>query len=79
MQGKAALEYNCVCLFIFSPASDLNKLLEETENPASSLQNEEKPKGLDLLGTFTTSVRMPAVDVKFHIDNLGQGSARIWS
>ncbi|XP_042727121.1 transforming acidic coiled-coil-containing protein 3 isoform X2 [Lagopus leucura] len=37
------------------PASDLNKLLEETENPASSLQNEEKPKGLDLLGTFTTS------------------------
>ncbi|XP_031444132.1 transforming acidic coiled-coil-containing protein 3 isoform X3 [Phasianus colchicus] len=37
------------------PPSDLNKLLEETENPASSLQNEEKPKGLDLLGTFTTS------------------------
>uniref|UniRef100_A0A8C3LI33 Transforming acidic coiled-coil containing protein 3 n=1 Tax=Chrysolophus pictus TaxID=9089 RepID=A0A8C3LI33_CHRPC len=37
------------------PTSDLNKPLEETENPASSLQNEEKPKGLDLLGTFTTS------------------------
>lgn len=36
------------------PISDLSKLLEETEKPASSLQNEEKPKGLDLLGTFTT-------------------------
>lgn len=36
------------------PISDLSKLLEETEKPTSSLQNEEKPKGLDLLGTFTT-------------------------
>jgi len=58
VQGKAALEYNRVCLFIFSPISDLSKLLEETEKPTSSLQNEEKPKGLDLLGTFTTPVRM---------------------
>ncbi|XP_035181410.1 transforming acidic coiled-coil-containing protein 3 isoform X1 [Oxyura jamaicensis] len=37
------------------PVSDLSKLLEEAEKPAASLQNEEKPKGLDLLGTFTTS------------------------
>ncbi|KAM9192969.1 transforming acidic coiled-coil-containing protein 3 isoform 2-T2 [Mergus octosetaceus] len=37
------------------PVSDLSKLLEEAEKPAVSLLNEEKPKGLDLLGTFTTS------------------------
>ncbi|KFZ65748.1 Transforming acidic coiled-coil-containing protein 3, partial [Podiceps cristatus] len=37
------------------PVADLSKLLEETEKPAVTLQNEEKPKGLDLLGTFTTS------------------------
>ncbi|XP_068005670.1 transforming acidic coiled-coil-containing protein 3 isoform X2 [Melanerpes formicivorus] len=35
------------------PAADLSKLLEETEKPAVSLQKEEKPQGLDLLGTFT--------------------------
>ena len=51
------LEYNGVYLFIFSPVADLSKLLE-AEKPAVSLQNEEKPKGLDLLGTFTTSVRV---------------------
>nr|XP_027311497.2 transforming acidic coiled-coil-containing protein 3 isoform X1 [Anas platyrhynchos] len=39
----------------YGPVSDLSKLLEEAEKPAVSLQNEEKPKGLDLLGTFTTS------------------------
>ncbi|KFV06643.1 Transforming acidic coiled-coil-containing protein 3, partial [Pterocles gutturalis] len=37
------------------PVADLSKLLGETEKPAMSVQNEEKPKGLDLLGTFTTS------------------------
>lgn len=52
------LEYNGVCLFVFSPVADLSKLLEETEKPAVSLQSEEKPKGLDLLGTFTASVRV---------------------
>ncbi|KAM9237157.1 transforming acidic coiled-coil-containing protein 3 isoform 1-T5 [Leptosomus discolor] len=41
------------------PVADLTKLLPEAEKPAVSLQNEEKPKGLDLLGTFTTSVRDP--------------------
>ncbi|XP_065591984.1 transforming acidic coiled-coil-containing protein 3 [Cyrtonyx montezumae] len=43
------------------PIADLSKLLEETEKPASSLQNEEKPKGLDLLGTFTTSDPGPII------------------
>ncbi|XP_054058558.1 transforming acidic coiled-coil-containing protein 3 isoform X1 [Rissa tridactyla] len=41
------------------PVADLSKLLEEAEKPAVSLQNEEKPKGLDLLGTFTTSETDP--------------------
>ncbi|PKU44958.1 transforming acidic coiled-coil-containing protein hypothetical protein [Limosa lapponica baueri] len=36
------------------PVADLSKLLEEAEKPAVSLPNEEKPKGLDLLGTLTT-------------------------
>ncbi|KFP82839.1 Transforming acidic coiled-coil-containing protein 3, partial [Apaloderma vittatum] len=40
---------------------DLSKLLEEAEKPTVSLQNEEKPKGLDLLGTFTTSVTEPLI------------------
>ncbi|OXB78812.1 UNVERIFIED_CONTAM: hypothetical protein H355_011830 [Colinus virginianus] len=43
------------------PIADLSKLLEEAEKPASSLQNEEKPKGLDLLGTFTTSDPGPII------------------
>ncbi|XP_015718193.1 transforming acidic coiled-coil-containing protein 3 isoform X3 [Coturnix japonica] len=43
------------------PISDLSNLLEETEKPALSLQNEEKPKGLDLLGTFTTSDPGPII------------------
>ncbi|XP_053921944.1 transforming acidic coiled-coil-containing protein 3 isoform X2 [Cuculus canorus] len=37
------------------PVADLNKLLQEAEKPAENLQNEEKPKGLDLLGTLTVS------------------------
>ncbi|XP_074914385.1 transforming acidic coiled-coil-containing protein 3 isoform X2 [Buteo buteo] len=37
------------------PVADISKSLEEAEKPAVNLQNEEKPKGLDLLGTFTTS------------------------
>ncbi|KAM6206851.1 transforming acidic coiled-coil-containing protein 3 [Sarcoramphus papa] len=43
------------------PVADLSKLLEEAEKPAVSLQNEEKPKGLDLLGTFTTSDTDPLI------------------
>ncbi|KFV47201.1 Transforming acidic coiled-coil-containing protein 3, partial [Gavia stellata] len=43
------------------PVADLSKLLEEAEKPAVSLQNEEKPKGLDLLGTFTTSDTGPLI------------------
>lgn len=43
------------------PVADLGKLLEEAEKPAVSLQNEEKPKGLDLLGTFTTSEPSPLI------------------
>ncbi|KAM6073233.1 transforming acidic coiled-coil-containing protein 3 isoform 3-T3 [Theristicus caerulescens] len=44
------------------PVADLSKLVEEAEKPAVILQNEEKPKGLDLLGTFTTSVRVSRMD-----------------
>ncbi|NXB27682.1 TACC3 protein, partial [Eulacestoma nigropectus] len=36
------------------PVADLSKLLEEAGKPLVSLQSEEKPKGLDLLGTFTS-------------------------
>ncbi|KAF1598706.1 Transforming acidic coiled-coil-containing protein 3, partial [Eudyptes moseleyi] len=43
------------------PVADLSKLLEEAEKPAVSLQNEEKPRGLDLLGTFTTSDTGPLI------------------
>ncbi|KAM9295805.1 transforming acidic coiled-coil-containing protein 3 isoform 1-T2 [Morus bassanus] len=42
------------------PVADLSKLLE-AEKPAVSLQDEEKPKGLDLLGTFTTSDTGPLI------------------
>uniref|UniRef100_A0A8C3JUF8 Transforming acidic coiled-coil containing protein 3 n=1 Tax=Calidris pygmaea TaxID=425635 RepID=A0A8C3JUF8_9CHAR len=38
------------------PVADLSKLLEEAEKPAVSLPYEEKPKGLDLLGTLTSPV-----------------------
>ncbi|XP_032542385.1 transforming acidic coiled-coil-containing protein 3 isoform X1 [Chiroxiphia lanceolata] len=44
-----------------SPVPDLSKLLEEPEKPLVCLQNEEKPKGLDLLGTFTTSDTGPLI------------------
>ncbi|NWU79567.1 TACC3 protein, partial [Onychorhynchus coronatus] len=44
-----------------SPVPDSSKLLEEPEKPLVSLQNEEKPKGLDLLGTFTTSDTGPLI------------------
>lgn len=47
-----------VCLFVFSPVADLSNLVEEAGKPLVSLQSEEKPKGLDLLGTFKTSVRV---------------------
>lgn len=47
-----------LCLFICSPAADLSNLLEETGKPLVSLQSEEKPKGLDLLGTFPAPVRV---------------------
>ncbi|KAM6073232.1 transforming acidic coiled-coil-containing protein 3 isoform 2-T2 [Theristicus caerulescens] len=43
------------------PVADLSKLVEEAEKPAVILQNEEKPKGLDLLGTFTTSDTGPLI------------------
>ncbi|XP_009469452.1 PREDICTED: transforming acidic coiled-coil-containing protein 3 [Nipponia nippon] len=43
------------------PVADLSKLVEEAEKPAVVLQNEEKPKGLDLLGTFTTSDTGPLI------------------
>lgn len=78
LQRKAALEYNGLCLFVFSPLAELSKLMEEAEKPAVSLQNEEKPKGLDLLGTFTTPVRVPRVVPSFMLgfweeDELGSG------
>ncbi|NXH82209.1 TACC3 protein, partial [Edolisoma coerulescens] len=43
------------------PVADLTKLLEEDGKPLVSLQSEEKPKGLDLLGTFTTSDAGPLI------------------
>ncbi|NXF35817.1 TACC3 protein, partial [Nyctibius bracteatus] len=43
------------------PVADLSKLHEEAEKSAAGLQNEEKTKGLDLLGTFTTSDRSPLI------------------
>ncbi|NWV86209.1 TACC3 protein, partial [Dasyornis broadbenti] len=43
------------------PVADLNKLVEEAGKPLVCLQSEEKPKGLDLLGTFTTSDTGPLI------------------
>ncbi|NWW82028.1 TACC3 protein, partial [Climacteris rufus] len=43
------------------PVAHLDKLLEEAGKPLVSLQSEEKPKGLDLLGTFTTSDTGPLI------------------
>ncbi|XP_015480956.1 transforming acidic coiled-coil-containing protein 3 [Parus major] len=41
--------------------ADLSNLHEEAGKPLVSLQSEEKPKGLDLLGTFTTSDAAPLI------------------
>ncbi|KAM7052357.1 transforming acidic coiled-coil-containing protein 3 isoform 1-T1 [Acridotheres tristis] len=43
------------------PVADISNLLEEAGKPLVSLQMEEKPKGLDLLGTFTTSDTGPLI------------------
>ncbi|XP_032917170.1 transforming acidic coiled-coil-containing protein 3 isoform X1 [Catharus ustulatus] len=43
------------------PVADLSNLLEEAGKPLVSLESEEKPKGLDLLGTFTTSDAGPLI------------------
>ncbi|XP_064274995.1 transforming acidic coiled-coil-containing protein 3 isoform X2 [Passer domesticus] len=43
------------------PVADLSKVPEEAEKPLVSLESEEKPKGLDLLGTFTTSDAGPLI------------------
>ncbi|NXR17676.1 TACC3 protein, partial [Cinclus mexicanus] len=43
------------------PVVDLSNLLEEAGKPLVSLESEEKPKGLDLLGTFTTSDAGPLI------------------
>ncbi|KFQ35866.1 Transforming acidic coiled-coil-containing protein 3, partial [Mesitornis unicolor] len=43
------------------PVADLSKLIVEAEKPAESIKTEEKPKGLDLLGTFTTSDTGPLI------------------
>ncbi|NXT69026.1 TACC3 protein, partial [Chaetops frenatus] len=43
------------------PVADLSNFLEEAGKPLVSLQSEEKPKGLDLLGTFTTSDTGPLI------------------
>ncbi|NXB80119.1 TACC3 protein, partial [Donacobius atricapilla] len=43
------------------PVADLSNVVEEAGKPLVSLQSEEKPKGLDLLGTFTTSDTGPLI------------------
>uniref|UniRef100_A0A8C3RFV5 Transforming acidic coiled-coil containing protein 3 n=1 Tax=Cyanoderma ruficeps TaxID=181631 RepID=A0A8C3RFV5_9PASS len=43
------------------PVADLSNFVEEAGKPLVSLQSEEKPKGLDLLGTFTASDAGPPV------------------
>ncbi|NXL23771.1 TACC3 protein, partial [Setophaga kirtlandii] len=43
------------------PVADLSNLPEEAGKPLVSLESEEKPKGLDLLGTFTTSDAGPLI------------------
>ncbi|NXO69588.1 TACC3 protein, partial [Phainopepla nitens] len=43
------------------PVADLSNLVEEAGKPLVNLQNEEKPKGIDLLGTFTTSDAGPLI------------------
>lgn len=63
-------------LFIFSPVADLSNLLEEAGKPLVNLQSEEETKGLDLLGTFTTSVRVSGMLfmlIFWEGDSLGSG------
>ncbi|CAM9132518.1 unnamed protein product [Bubo scandiacus] len=55
ISGTIETNMNMTAPLQCGPVADLSKLPEEAEKPAVSLQNEEKPKGLDLLGTFTTS------------------------
>ncbi|XP_077033926.1 transforming acidic coiled-coil-containing protein 3 isoform X3 [Agelaius phoeniceus] len=43
------------------PVADLSNVPEEAGKPLVSLESEEKPKGLDLLGTFTTSDAGPLI------------------
>ncbi|NXY17813.1 TACC3 protein, partial [Atrichornis clamosus] len=43
------------------PVADISKLLEKAGKPLVGLESEEKPKGLDLLGTFTTSDPGPLI------------------
>ncbi|NWH83375.1 TACC3 protein, partial [Aegithalos caudatus] len=43
------------------PVADLSNFLEEAGKPLVSLQSEENPKGLDLLGTITTSDTGPLI------------------
>uniref|UniRef100_A0A8B9F4D9 Transforming acidic coiled-coil containing protein 3 n=1 Tax=Amazona collaria TaxID=241587 RepID=A0A8B9F4D9_9PSIT len=45
----------------YGPVADSSKLLEKAEKPAASPQNDEKPKGIDLLGTFTSSDTGPLI------------------
>ncbi|XP_010016020.1 PREDICTED: transforming acidic coiled-coil-containing protein 3 [Nestor notabilis] len=52
-----------------SPVADSSKLLEEAEKPTVSLQNEEKTKGIDLLGTFTISDTGPLIPDSLINDN----------
>uniref|UniRef100_A0A663NEE5 Transforming acidic coiled-coil containing protein 3 n=1 Tax=Athene cunicularia TaxID=194338 RepID=A0A663NEE5_ATHCN len=55
ISGTIETNMNMTAPLQCGPVADLSKPPEEAEKPAVSLQNEEKPKGLDLLGTFTTS------------------------
>ncbi|XP_067423775.1 transforming acidic coiled-coil-containing protein 3 isoform X2 [Emydura macquarii macquarii] len=62
--GTSDTTTKCVinALFQSGPLSDLNRLSLETPKPAvNSLQNEEKPKGLDLLGTFPAPDTLPLI------------------
>ncbi|XP_068044568.1 transforming acidic coiled-coil-containing protein 3 isoform X2 [Anomalospiza imberbis] len=43
------------------PVADLSNVPEEAGKPLVSLQSDEKPKGLDLLGTFTTPDAGPLI------------------
>ncbi|XP_063257534.1 transforming acidic coiled-coil-containing protein 3 isoform X1 [Prinia subflava] len=43
------------------PVADSSNFVEEAGKPLVSLESEEKPKGLDLLGTFTTSDAGPLI------------------